>query len=207
MPRRTERHRAVCAASRPGTDDGECPYVTVSTSLDVCGDVAKKATFDPVAHRKVDMKRVFLLAACTALPLMSAHAQDERIGSFDRRSIVVAFYRSPQFAEMLKRQIAARDSAKRVGDTARVRELERWGAAHQELAHQQLYGDAALTNILEALKPALDSIGRQMKLSSIIPAPAPKAHAQVVDVTPQLLDWLKADDKTREIVRQLPPRR
>jgi hypothetical protein len=153
------------------------------------------------------MKRVFLLAVCIALPLTSVHAQADRIGTFDRRSVVVAFYRSPQSAEVLKRQIAARDSAKRVGDTARVRELERWGAAHQELAHQQLYGDAALTNILDALKPALDSIGKQMKLSSIIPAPAPKGRAEVVDVTPQLLDWLKADDKTREIVRQLPPRR
>lgn len=155
------------------------------------------------------MKHIWMAALCMALPAATARSQTQSVGTFDRRSIVVAFYRSPQWATTMQRQIAGRDSAKRSGDTARVRELEHWGASHQELAHQQLFGDAPLTNILDALKPAFDSIGKALNLHSIAPAPAaaPKSGVETIDITPQLLDWLKADEKTREIVRQLPPRR
>jgi hypothetical protein len=153
------------------------------------------------------MKYAWMAAACVILPLSAARAQSERLGTFDRRSIVLAFYRSPQFAAVMKQKTAARDSAKRVGDTARVRELEHWGASQQELAHQQLYGGAPVTNILEMLKPTLDSIGKAMKLQAIVAAPAPTSRSEIVDVTPQILDWLKADAKTRELVRQLPSER
>jgi len=141
---------------------------------------------------------------CLTLPLTAAHAQVERIGTYKPQSIVIAFYRSPMWAVTLKERIAARDSAKRSGDTARVRELEAWGAGHQELAHHQLMGDAPLTNILDALRPALDSITKAERLRAIVPAPSKEKNAELVDVTPALLDWLKADAKTREIIAQMP---
>lgn len=149
------------------------------------------------------MRHVLIAAACVMLPLSAASPQGERIGTFDRQSIVIAYYRSPQSAVTMKQQIAARDSARRSGDTARVRQLEQWGASHQELAHQQLSGDAPLTNILEALRPALDSIEKAMNLRAIVPAPEANGRP-AVDVTPQLLDWLKADERTREILRHKP---
>lgn len=153
---------------------------------------------------KVNMKRIWLLAACLVLPLSSARPQAERIGTFDRQSIVIAYYRSPQFAALMKHKTAARDNAKRVGDTARVQELEQWGASVQELAHKQLYGDEPLTNILDALKPALDSIRIALKVRTIVAVSAAPAGRQVIDVTPQLLDCLKADDKTREVLHYKP---
>ena len=153
------------------------------------------------------MRRLCMAAACLVLPLSNARPQAERVGTFDRRSIVIAFYRSPQWAVTMRRQVAARDSAKQAGDTARVRELEQWGAGHQELAHQQLHSDAPLTNILDALRPAFDSIEKAMNLRAIVAGPGAKGRVESVDVTLLLLDWLKADDKTREIVRQMPPPR
>jgi hypothetical protein len=136
---------------------------------------------------------------------MAARAQTERVGTFDRQSIVIAFYRSPMYATMIKERIAAHDSAKKSGDSARVRELERWGSGQQELAHQQLAGHAPLTNILEVLRPALDSIKKAGQLRDVVAAPVKDTRTAVVDVTPQLLDWLKADAKTRDIIAHMPP--
>jgi hypothetical protein len=150
------------------------------------------------------MKRIWMPAACLLLPLSSAWPQAERIGSFDRQSIVIAYYRSPQFAAMMKERTAARDNAKKAGDTARVRELEQWGASAQEVAHKQLYGDEPLTNILDALEPALDSIRIALKVRTIVAASAAPAGRQVIDVTPQLLDFLKADEKTRGMLHYKP---
>jgi hypothetical protein len=150
------------------------------------------------------MRSLCIAAVCLSAPLFAAQAQTDRVGTFDKQSIVIAFYRSPMWAATMKEHVAARDSAKRSGDTTRVRELEAWGAGHQELAHQQLAGNAPLTNIVDALQPALDSIRQVEHLRAIVPAPVADARVAVIDVTPQLLDWLKADAKTREIIGQMP---
>ena len=148
------------------------------------------------------MRAICISAMCLGLPFLASRAQTEQVGTFDRQSVVIAFYRSPMFAATLRERIAARDSAKRLGDTARVRELEAWGAGQQELAHQQLEGTAPLTNILDALRPAFDSITKAAHVRAIVPAPGPRADA--LDVTPALLDWLKADAKTRELIPRRP---
>jgi hypothetical protein len=150
------------------------------------------------------VKALFIAAACLSLPFVAARAQTDRVGTFDRQSIVIAYYRSPMYAVTLKERIAARDSAKRTGDSARVRELEAWGARQQETAHEQLAGNAPITNILDALRPVLDSLTKAANLRNIAQARPEDARAGVVDVTPALLDWLKADAKTREIISQMP---
>ena len=150
------------------------------------------------------MRAPLISAICLSLPLATVHAQTDRVGTFDRQSIVIAFYRSPMYAVTLKERIAARDSAKRSGDEARVKELEAWGKAQQDVAHEQLAGDAPLTNILDALRPAFDSITKSARLRTIVAAPLKQTGVEVVDITPALLDWLKADAKTREIISQMP---
>lgn len=153
------------------------------------------------------MKALAISAICLAFPIATSRAQTERVGTFHRQSIVIAFYRSPMYTATLKARIAARDSAKRAGDTAKVRELEAWGSGQQELAHHQLEGTAPITNILEALRPAFDSITKSSHLRTIVPATTVNAGATAVDVTPALLDWLEADVKTREIIAAMPPGR
>ena len=150
------------------------------------------------------MRTLFIATTCLTLPFVAARTQTDRVGTFDRKSIVIAFYRSPMYAVTLREHIAARDSAKRIGDSARVRELETWGARQQETAHEQLAGDAPIANILDALRPAFDSITRAARLRTIIAAPFKDTPADVVDITPALLDWLQADAKTRDIISHLP---
>ncbi len=152
------------------------------------------------------MKRLFVLIPALLLTLVSARtlAEENRVGTFNRRVLVVAYYRSPQWADTLKQKRAALENAKRANDVAKIKELNAWGGESQELAHKQLTGDAPITNILEALKPTLDEIEKSEHLANIVPAPAPDTKTPTVDVTPQLLDWLKADENTRRIIQDLP---
>jgi len=138
------------------------------------------------------------------LAAAQAPAQTVRVGTFHKPSIVVAFYRSPLWAVTLKAKTAEMALAKAANDTKKVQELDAWGNAQQEMAHQQLAGQAPLTNILEALAPAWPEIAKKARVSMIV-ADLPYADSSVekVDVTEMLLDWLKADERTRTIVRGL----
>ena len=149
----------------------------------------------------VNLAAIGLIAA---LAIAQAPAQTVRVGTFHKPSIVVAFYRSPLWAETLKAKMAEMAAAKAANDTKKVQELDAWGNAQQERAHQQLAGEAPITNILEALAPGFPDIAKKARVTMIV-ADLPYADSSVekVDVTEMLLDWLKADERTRTIVRGL----
>jgi hypothetical protein len=144
------------------------------------------------------------LGLIAALGTAQMAAQTIRVGTFHKQAIVVAFYRSPSWSDTLKQKMAELAAAKKAGDTTKAKELEAWGAAQQELAHRQLAGEAPISNILEALTPAFPAIAQKAEVAIIAPdLPYASAAVQTVDVTDLLLDWLKADDATRKIVRDL----
>lgn len=150
-------------------------------------------------------KATYSLCLTVALAFLpsAAVAQPAQMGTFNRKAIVISFYRSPLWAATLKEKHAALEEAKRSHDAAKVRDLEAWGESQQELAHQQLEGKAPITNILEALKPAFLEIEESEHLSEIAPAPYRNSNFQTVDVTDRLLDWLKADAETRRIIGEI----
>src|ERR1039458_332338 len=152
----------------------------------------------------VPMKLFSVLAATVVVTAGLGSAQTIRVGTFHKPSIVVAFYRSPLWADALKAKLAELEVAKQAHDTSKVQDLEAWGNTQQELAPRQLSGDAPLTNILEALSPELPEIARRagahLMASDILFA---DPTVQTVDVTDLLLDYLKADAHTLSIVRDL----
>lgn len=150
------------------------------------------------------MKQVILLAAAIVATAGLAGAQAVRAGVFDKQALVVAFYRSPQWAVTLNAKVAERDAAKRSGDTAKTKELESWGQDHQDLSHRQLMGEAPIANILEALAPAFPEIARTAGVS-LIAADLTYADSTVtkVDVTDAIMTYLKADERTLAIVHDL----
>ena len=152
------------------------------------------------------MKLLSALAAAFIVILVPASvvAQSNRIGTFDRQTMVVAYYRSPQWADVLKAKQAELTEAKRANDQAKIQALNSWGQQSQELAHEQFSGEASITNIMDALQPAFAEIEKSANVANVVPCPCPEIKAQAVDVTPQLLDWLKADANTRKIIRELP---
>lgn len=153
------------------------------------------------------MKLTNLAAAglLAALAVAQAPAQTVRVGTFHKPSIVVAFYRSPLWAVTLTDKKLEMEKAKALNDTKKVQELDAWGRAQQETAHQQLAGEAPITNILEALAPVcLREIAKKARVAMIVAdLPYADSSVQSIDVTEMLLDWLKADERTRTIVRGL----
>jgi hypothetical protein len=149
--------------------------------------------------------RILVIVAGLGFLAASGWSQSVRVGTFEKQAVVVGFYRSPQWSETIKAKMAERDEAKRAGDTKRAEELEKWGAGSQELAHQQLAGDAPIANILAALAPAFPEIARKAQVAMLV-AEMPWAGPAVVpvDVTGLILDYFKADEQTRAIVKQLP---
>ena len=150
------------------------------------------------------MKLFSVLAAAIAVTAGLASAQTIRVGTFHQPSVVVAFYRSPLWADVNKAKLAEMDAAKKANDASKVQELEAWGNTHQDLAHRQLAGEAPITNILEALSPGLPEIARRAGVKLIAPdLPFADPTVQTVDITDLLMDYLKADAHTLEIVRDL----
>lgn len=151
------------------------------------------------------MKTLSILASILALAVGPVGAQTLRVGTFQKQAVVVAFYRSPVWAETMKGKLAERDAAKKANDNAKVQELETWGAGHQELAHHQLAGEAPITNIMEALAPAFPEIARRAGVNLIAPDLAfADPTVQKVDITDLLLTHLNADARTLDIIHNLP---
>jgi hypothetical protein len=149
------------------------------------------------------MKRIaiaLLLSSAFAATVgaQTTAVQTGPVGTFDKTAIVIAYYNSPQWQATIQEKHQEKDAATKANDTAKAKALEEWGQASQELAMQQLTGNAPIDNILEALQPAFKDIESSLHLGSIVASPSPDASAATVDVTAQLLDWLHADARTRK---------
>ena len=126
------------------------------------------------------------------------------VGTFDRGSIVLAFYRSPQWEAILADRRFELNAVKAANDTARARELEKYGAESQERAME-------LDNILAVLQPELKELTTRLKLASIVDSSTSDPNDPSVDVTSLLMDWLKASYETRKMAtdlhaKNLPPK-
>jgi len=153
---------------------------------------------------------IFLILAALTLfanaqtPSVPADAQSiPVVGTFDRTSIVLAYYRSPIWNAIFNDRGYELKTVKAANDIARAKELEKYGGESQELAMQQLAGKAPIDNILAVLQPEFTELSGKMKLSSIIESPAPGFKGATVDVTSLLMDWLKASSETRKMAIEL----
>jgi len=146
--------------------------------------------------------RMGLVAAVVAA--QCGVAQTTKVGTFDRPSIVLAFYRSPMWSAVVQEKKTEMQQAKAANDQKKVDELNKWGGDSQELAHRQLAGEAPIDNILEMMRPMLATVEARAKVTNVVPeVPGADKTAATVDVTDLLLDQLQADAQTRQMVEQL----
>jgi len=133
--------------------------------------------------RKLNLAIVIL----AALPCV---AQKVRVGTFDRASLLVAYYKNsnPYFRKEMEALTGA----------------EKKGAGFQELAHQQLSGEAPIDNILEALRPALAEVAHTARVDQIAGQIVYQGvGVETVDITGALVERFNPDEKTREMIRSL----
>ena len=126
-----------------------------------------------------------------------------RLATFDEIAIALAYYRSPVWAEVLRTKQTEREAAERANDAAEIDALDAWGAQSLQRAEKQLALLAGLDNILDVLQPAFRDIERSANVSAVVPSGDAPPDAQTVDVTGTLLDRLAADQKTRDLIREL----
>lgn len=136
-------------------------------------------------------------------PSVSAPQTIPVTGTFDRSSIVLAFYRSPLWEAILNDRRFELSAVKAANDTARAKELEKYGGESQDRAMQQLAGKAPIDNVLTVLRPEFKDLNARLKLAGIVESSAADPKAASVDVTPLLMDWLKASSETRKMAADL----
>jgi hypothetical protein len=151
------------------------------------------------------MKRILRMGLVAAVVAAQCGvAQAVKVGTFDRTSIVLAFYGSPMWSAKLKDARAEREKARAAGDQKKVDQLSKWGQDQQKLAHRQLAGDATIDNIMETIKPMFAAVEAQAHVAMIVPEGSRIDNtAATVDVTGLLLDQLQASAKTRQNAEQL----
>ena len=157
--------------------------------------------------REDHMKTFFRLSMAAILALAtvpSLTAQTVKVGTFDKASIVVAFYGSPLWSAQLKAKEAELRHAKQANDQKRLDELNRWGGDSQELADKQVAGEASIANILTMLQPVFPAVADQAHVALIAPELAyAGSSVETVDVTGLLLDQLQATPRTRQVIDEL----
>jgi len=148
--------------------------------------------------------KLTLVALAVVVAARASAAQAVKVGTFDKASIVVAFYGSSLWSAELKAKQEELQHAKQSNDKKRIDALNRWGADSQELAHKQLAGEAPIDNILAMLKPLLPAVAARAHVAAIVPKVEWNGNSvEVVDVTGLLLDQLQATPRTRKIVEDL----
>ncbi len=141
-------------------------------------------------------------AACAQAPVTVATPAGVT-GTFDRTSIVLAYYRSPLWSAILADRRFELETVKAAKDEARAKELEKYGGESQDLAMKQLAGKAPIDNIVAVLRPEFKELTTRMKLSGVVEASAADPKAATVDVTSLLMDWLKASAETRKMAADI----
>jgi hypothetical protein len=125
------------------------------------------------------------------------------VGVYERGSVVLAFYRSPLWEAILADQRFEMNAAKADKDEARIKVLEKWGGNRQEQAMQQVFSNEPIDNVLAVLQPEFKELSAKLKLAKIVDSSAADPHAATVDVTPLLMDWLKASAETRKMAVEM----
>jgi hypothetical protein len=111
-----------------------------------------------------------------------------RIGTFQRRELLIAYYGSTIHDRIMKKLKGEWDQAQLAGDMEKVKKLEAEGGASQEYAHKQLAGEAPLNNVIEHLKDAFPKIAADSGVALIIEQPLYRdPSVKEIDVTPMLV--------------------
>jgi len=128
------------------------------------------------------------------------------VGTFDSRGVAAAYFRSERFAARLDGIREAIEAARTEGDEERIRELEAEPHALQKQAHEQVFGNAPIPDLLELLRDDLAGIAERAGVDVIVSQWDIVYHepsAEFVDVTALLAEPFRPDEATRKVIADL----
>lgn len=121
-------------------------------------------------------------------PVETPKGARARVGTFQRKEVLVSFYGSAIWVRELESLRTELEEAKSQNDSKKVVDIELRGNTLQELAHRQLAGEAALTNILAHLESTLPTVAKEARVQIIVEQPIFRDNSiELVDVTPLLV--------------------
>lgn len=157
------------------------------------------------------LKTLVLMGCATLMVAGSTQAQEGRgapqpakvrVGTYDSRSVAVAYAGSDVHRKVLAARRAEYEKAKAMGDQTRVAELEAEGKAGQKLMHKQGFSTTPVDDILERVKDRLPVIQEKAGVVALVSkwdktGLARYEDAELLDVTMALVDALRPNDRQR----------
>ncbi|MHC4212653.1 MAG: hypothetical protein ACYSWP_04680 [Planctomycetota bacterium] len=164
------------------------------------------------------IKEIVVICSLCALLALSGCSQNKneepkqrvRIGTYDSRAIALAYWRTDDRLDRYHVPLVEQaKQAKAAGDQQRAKELDEELWAHQKLLHRQVFSTEPVDEILDHIKDRLPEITARTGVTEIISKWDKKRlvqyrSAKLVDVTDQLVDVFKPDDKTLAMIKELP---
>jgi Skp family chaperone for outer membrane proteins len=129
-----------------------------------------------------------------------------RVGTFDSRAIAIAYARTDDFNQAVKKMMEEHKKAKADGDEKKVKELEAKGQAGQQLLHTQGFSTASVGEYLEHVKDKIPAVAKEVGVDVIVSKwdmVYQSPDAEFVDVTVQLVKLFKPDENTLKIGEEL----
>ena len=134
------------------------------------------------------------------------HTACYKVGIYDSRAVAMAYYRSGEFANVLKDLHAELKEAKKQGNETRVAELNAKGPALQAQAHQQGFGNAPIDEIIQRIEKELPQIAEKAGVGLIISKwnlDYQASDASFVDVTDLMVKPFSPTKETWIVIKDI----
>jgi hypothetical protein len=142
-------------------------------------------------------------AGAADAPAAAVQAQ-VRLGTYEARDLALAYYRSKANIDRVNDVKERHKKAELAGDKNLMKDLESQMNLEQEAAHRQVFGTGPYDGLSKFLKPFFPAVAQAQKLDAIVgTVHFQNPNVQVVDVTEALLEELKTDAQTREILKEM----
>ncbi len=142
-----------------------------------------------------------------------------RVGTFDSRALVMAYYSSEAFNRDNERLKAEYEKAKAAGNEKRVKEMEAAASnptlggegwpphpAQQELIHKQGFSTWPVDNLLEKIKGKIPEIAKQANVDIIVckwDIVYQRSGVEFVNVTDLMVKPFNPDEETLKGVKEI----
>ena len=100
------------------------------------------------------------------------------------------------------------EKAKAAGDTKKIKELDKWGKAHQAKLHRQGFSTAPVDDVLEHIKDKLPQIAKDVNVVALVSKWDKKTlkrykSAELIDVTDLIVAPFNPKEKQLKVIEQI----
>lgn len=148
------------------------------------------------------MRRSIIATLAVSVMLLiyvsGGHAQERagkiRVGTYDNRAIAIAYATSEY--NPVAGKMAELDTAKAVGDTARVTELNEWGMKMQRQLHRQGFCRVPVDDLLASVRDRFRGIASKTGVDLIsMQCDFTGANVEIIDITDELVALFKPSEQ------------